>query len=129
MAEVGSLTTNRVSAYQRVRIFASPLMPGEKRTLETDLNAILPIGVTLSQVKWTMQWNYAAVMSNPVMDTSRRKASITIQAQYAGRGRMRVDATATNGDVYTNWQVVNVQAAPWITGFTPITGPQTLIAT
>lgn len=128
--EMTRATKNIVSAYQRDRVFVTTLYANESRELVTEFSGVLPpVAVTYPIVKATWDtWDTTfAPMSEPEIDGTRVK--IRIKAQYSGRTRIRVDATASDGNVYSAWHVIRVESAPYFSNGNFLTGPSHLEAT
>ena len=122
--EIGSVTTANVSAYQRNRVQVSNLFSYETRTLNANLNGIIPKGAQIVDALW-QTWNGSnVIMSNPQASSDQRSASIKIMAQIGGFAIIKGSFTTDSGDVYVQQFRVNIQWAPVYYPGSWVIGPQ-----
>lgn len=118
--EVGYVTRNRVSAYQRTRVHLSRLVRGETRCLIADFNGAISASRSIVSGLWQCDQYNAVVMSNAQGDA--RTASVLIATPNSGGARLKCTVTLDNGEVYNAAFLVMVRGAPWFQGETGISG-------
>lgn len=117
---------NRLSGYQRDRVFYRQVYALESTRLVTDANGMLSSGETVASAVWLTQDGYSAVMIDPEIAVGGKSVSVNVTARDQGRTRIRADITTTAGRVISAWHVLQVQCAPYV-GYVPWTpGPTRL---
>lgn len=105
---------NRLSGYQRARVFCSKVYARESTRLVTDANGILSPGETVALAVWQTRDGYSALMSDPEIAEGGKSVSVNVAARDTGDTRIRVDVTTTTGRVISAWHVLQVQCAPYV---------------
>lgn len=124
--ELGRVTRNYVSAYDRGRVHVARLYANERRCLVTNFNGAIPAGRTIARAIWHTQDAGWCVMSEPAV--TGREVKVMIHAKNAGRTRIRVDAVLDNGEIYSAWHSVQVLSAPYVEYVPWLPGPTRLEA-
>lgn len=128
--ELGRVTREYVSAYQRGRIHNSRLIRGETRCLVANFNGAIPVGRTITTANWYCLQPYAVAMSNAQITADGRTTQVMIAAQSQGPCTIKVVATLDNGEQYTQMFRIMVRGFPWFVGENvPPIGPYQLTVT
>lgn len=127
MSDMGRVTRNIVSGYQRDRVFRSSLYASESRQLVTDFNGAMPADRSIVQAVW-QTWENQCIAMGPA-EVSERSVQIRVAAQYSGRSRIKLDVTLDNGDVFSAWHIIRVMGAPYFDNPGWVTGPRKVVAT
>jgi len=122
--ELGRATRNIVSGYQRDRVFRTSVYANERRCLVTDFNGAIPPGRSIVKAVWQTPDTMKVRMGTPAI--AGRQVQVSIDAQYTGQSRIRVDVTLDNGEIYSAWHVVRVMAAPYFNNPGWTNGPDRL---
>lgn len=123
-ADLGRATRNFVSGYQRDRVFRASFYAAEKRYLVTSFSGVMQGGRSIVSARWQTNDASNCYMASPAING--REVQVMVTAQYGGHGRIRVDATLDNGEVYSAWHVIRVQPAPYFNNPGWVTGPSSL---
>lgn len=127
--EVGPVTRQRVSAYQRTRTQRVSLVRGERRCIVTDFRGAIGITRTIASVVIRVDNNAIVVISDAWCDDTT--ASVTMTTQVGGVANVKVEVTLDNGEVYNALYRIYVQGSPWFAGetYSGTVGPTSLSAT
>ena len=126
MNDLGRVTTAYVSAYQRWRVHSADIYGGEVRTLVGNFNGAMPVGDTITGVRWDTWNNYVVWMGDGVIETGLRSVSLDIRAQYAGRAIVRCKVTTAGGGVYVTNYRINVNPSVYYGDEAWVTGPSSV---
>jgi len=119
---------NRLSGYQRDRVYTTALYASERTRLVTVVSGLLGTGETIASATW-LTFDVAGVyMSDAQIDDGGKSVSVAVRAQYSGRMRIRVDITTTAGREFAAWHVIQVKSAPYVGGENWTQGPERLEA-
>ena len=119
---------NRLSAYQRDRVYVTALYASERTRLVTVASGMLGQGETIASAVWQTQDVSGAYMSEAQVDEGGKSVSVGVRAQYAGRSRIRVDIITTAGREFAAWHVIRTRPAPYVAGEGWTNGPTRLEA-
>lgn len=129
MSDMGRATRNIVSGYSRERVFQANLYAFERRELVTDFNGAIPAGVSIVRAVWNTQDTLPVAMSDPSINPGGRSCKVMLQAQVDGFSCIRLDAELSNGERYSQWHVIRILPARYMSGDTWVNGPSQLVAT
>jgi len=119
---------NRLSAYQRDRVFFKEVYASESARLVTDATGMLDKGEVIVFATWETGDTMNARMAAPSIEEGGKQASVAISAQYSGRSRIRTSLTTSAGRVISAWHYIRVKSAPSFPDQAWVEGPRRLDA-
>lgn len=127
--EVGPVTRQRVSAYQRTRTQRVSLVRGERRCIVTDFRGVFGLTRAIASAVIRVNNNAVVVLSDASCDDTT--VSVTMTTQVGGVALVKVEATLDNGESYNAVYRIDVRGGPWFAGetYSGATGPTSLSAT
>lgn len=97
--ELGRVTRSFVSGYTASRVETRRIRRFSKRCCVADFNGAMPLGVTITHVRWDCTSPWSIFMANPRVESSGRKVAIDASFNFAGTGYLLATATWSNGEV------------------------------
>lgn len=119
---------NRLSGYQRDRVFQREMYASESERLVTDANGMLDRGEVVVSAVWQTDDTMTCHMSAPMIAINGKSVSVVARGQYSGRCRIRVDLTTSSDRKISAWHIIRVRPAPYFTGENWQNGPRRLVA-
>jgi len=122
----GQVTSVYASGYTRSRVHLSNLYPMEKRRLIVHYNGLLQPEEVIVSARINMFVPSSVLMSDAEISEDGKDVSVLVQASYAGRISIRVQATTDSGNVYPQLCAFRVLRGPWYNDPYPVIGPSQL---
>ncbi len=117
---------NRLSGYQRDRVFVREIYASESQRLVTDANGILDRDETIASASWQTDDTMTCYLSSPEVAEGGKVVSVSARAQYSGRCRIRVDIRTSDDRSISAWHVIRVRPAPYFVNEHWQNGPRRL---